>query len=89
MYLTVELLLGERVREMNAEARKSGLPVVEGEVIWDGPDGYYHHYPTMRQVRSWITDAGFAIEEELEGSWDEEEEYAYHHVLARTTLPRG
>lgn len=47
LYFTVELLLGERVREMNAEARKSGLPVVQGEVIFDEPDGYYHYYPAL------------------------------------------
>lgn len=88
LYLTVELLLGERVREMNAEARRSGLPVVEGEVIWDEPDGYYHHYPTLQQVRAWITDAGFGIEEETEGPWHEEG-YAYRHVLARLEPPSG
>jgi SAM-dependent methyltransferase len=89
LYLTVELLRGERVREMNAEARRSGLPVVEGEVIFDEPDGgYYHHYPTMEQVRAWITDGGFAVEEETEGSW-QEEGYAYHHVLARVEASSG
>jgi hypothetical protein len=41
--------------------------VVDGEVIWEGPDGYYHHYPSMGQVRSWLAGAGFTIDEEAGG----------------------
>jgi SAM-dependent methyltransferase len=86
LYLTVELAPGDRVRASNEAARRSGLPVVEGEVIWEEPDGYYHHYPSMQRVRTWLADAGFAIQEEAEGSWHEEG-YAYHHVLARLAAP--
>lgn len=82
LYLTVELAREDQVRAANEEARRSGLPVVEGEVMWEEPDGYYHHYPSMEQVRAWVRDAGFAIEEEAEGPWHEDG-YAYHHVLAR------
>jgi hypothetical protein len=82
LYLTVERALADRVRAANQAARRSGLPAVDGEVIWDEPDGYYHHYPSMPQVRAWLADAGFAIEAEAEGLWHEEG-YAYHHVLAR------
>jgi hypothetical protein len=67
LYLTVELASDDRVRAANQAARQRGLPVVEGEVVWDGPDGYYHHYPSMEQVRSWLADAGFTIDEEAEG----------------------
>jgi hypothetical protein len=74
------------VRAGNQAARRSGLPVVDGEVIWDGPDGYYHHYPSMQQVRAWLTAAGFVVEEEAEGPWHAEE-YAYHHVLAHLAAP--
>jgi SAM-dependent methyltransferase len=81
LYLTVELAPGDRVRAGNQAARRAGLPVVDGEVIWEGPDGYYHHYPSMGQVRSWLAGAGFAIDEEAEGPWHEQG-YAYHHVLA-------
>lgn len=80
LYLTVELHPQDEVRAANEEARAAGLPVVEGEVIWRDPDPYYHHYPTLEQVRVWMT-AGFVIEDEVEGPWDEG--YAYHHVLAR------
>lgn len=82
LYLTVELAPDDRVQAANQAARRSGLPVVEGEVIWEGPDGYYHHYPSMPQVRSWLADAGFTLQEEAEGPWHEGG-YAYHHVLAR------
>jgi SAM-dependent methyltransferase len=82
LYLTVELAPDDRVRAANQAARQSGLPVVDGEVIWEGPDGYYHHYPSMPQVRSWLAGAGFTIQEEAEGPWHEGG-YAYHHVLAR------
>jgi SAM-dependent methyltransferase len=88
LYLTVELAPGDRVGAANQEARRSGLPVVDGEVIWDGPDGYYHHYPSMQQVRAWLADAGFAIQQEIQGPWHQEG-YAYHHVLARVAAPPG
>ncbi len=55
---------------------------MEGEVLWDEPEGLlYHYYPTMEPVRAWLAQAGFAVEEEAEGPWDDE--CAYHHVLAR------
>jgi SAM-dependent methyltransferase len=88
LYLTVELAPDDRVRAGNQAARRAGLPVVDGEVIWDEPDGYYHHYPTMPQVRAWLADAGFVIEQEAAGPWHAEE-YAYHHVLARLAAPPG
>jgi hypothetical protein len=88
LYLTVERALADRVRAANQAARRSGLPVVDGEVIWDEPDGYYHHYPSMPRVRAWLADAGFAIEAEAEGPWHQEG-YAYHHVLARLAAPPG
>jgi hypothetical protein len=76
------------VREVNEQARKSGLPVVEGEVLWEGPDGLlYHYYPTLEQVRAWVGDAGFAIEEEAEEPWHEE--HTYQHMLARLAAPLG
>ena len=67
LYLTIELAPADQVLALNEQARRSGVPVVDGEVFWDEPDGYYHHHPTMQRVRTWITDAGFAIQEEEEG----------------------
>jgi SAM-dependent methyltransferase len=88
LYLTVELASEDRVRAGNQAARRSGLPAVDGEVIWEEPDGYYHHYPSMGQVRAWLAGAGFIIDEEAEGPWHEEG-YAYHHVLARLAAEPG
>jgi SAM-dependent methyltransferase len=82
LYLTVERAPDDRVRAANQAARRRGLPVVDGEVIWEGPDGYYHHYPSMQRVRTWIAGAGFTLDEDAEGPWHEQS-YAYHHVLAR------
>jgi ubiquinone/menaquinone biosynthesis C-methylase UbiE len=80
LYLTVELHAEEQVRALNDEARLRGLPVVEGEVLWE--ESGYHHYPAMERVRRWLVDAGFVIEDEAEGPWHNEG-YAYHHVLSR------
>jgi SAM-dependent methyltransferase len=85
LYLTVELKPEERVRELTEEGRGTGHPLVDGEVMLDEPDGYYHHYPGMDRVRPWLEEAGFTIEDELEGPWDPDEDYAYHHVLARAS----
>jgi hypothetical protein len=72
LYLTVELAPGDRVRAANQAARRLGLPVVDGEIICEGPDGYYHHYPSMGQVRTWLAGAGFTLNEEAEWPWHEE-----------------
>ena len=88
LYITVELVPPEEIRSMNDAARGSGLPVVDGEAMWEASDespGYYHYYPGLDQVRAWLSGAGFAILDELEGPWHDGE-YAYHHILARTTM---
>jgi SAM-dependent methyltransferase len=84
LYLTVERAPDDRVRAVNRALRAEGMPLVDGEVMWDQPDGYYHHYPGMERVRGWLAEAGFAIDEELEGPWNEDpgDRFAYHHVLA-------
>jgi SAM-dependent methyltransferase len=88
LYLTVELARQDQVRAANQSARRSGLPVVDGEVVWDQPDGYYHYYPSVQQVRAWLADAGFAVDQETEAPWHDEG-YAYHHLLARVAAPPG
>jgi SAM-dependent methyltransferase len=87
LYLTVELADPGAVREANADLRQRGLPVVDGEVMWEEPYGYYHHYPALDRVRAWLAEAGFEIVDEAEGPWHNGD-YAYHHVLARTS-PRS
>jgi SAM-dependent methyltransferase len=88
LYLTVELARQDQVRAANQSARRSGLPVVDGEVVWDEPDGDYHYYPSVQQVRAWLADAGFAVDQETEAPWHDEG-YAYHHLLARVAAPPG
>jgi SAM-dependent methyltransferase len=85
LYLTVERVTDETARTATEKARRSGLPVVEGEVIWNEPNEpfpYYHHYPSMERVRGWLAETGFEVIDDAEGPWHEGE-YAYHHVLAR------
>lgn len=86
LYLTVELCADHLLHEANDAARRAGLPVVAREAIWGHPDGYYHHHPAMERVRDWIAGAGFAIAQERESQWVNDE-YAYHHVLARALEP--
>jgi SAM-dependent methyltransferase len=74
------------------QAKAAGLPVVFGEVAdeaafeqamaqADASDeltdrAVYHFYPPLRQVRAWIDQAGFEVEEDASGS-------GFHHFLAR------
>lgn len=81
LYLTVERVSDPEVREATEEARRAGLPVVEGEVMWEDED-LYHYYPPMDRVRAWLAGAGFSIGHDAEQPWDEG--YTYHHVLAAT-----
>jgi SAM-dependent methyltransferase len=80
LYVTIERVPEEQVRRGTEEARRSGLPAVDSEVIWE--DDLYHHYPSMGRVRAWLAEAGFEIEEDLEGPWDPDDDFAYHHFLA-------
>jgi SAM-dependent methyltransferase len=86
LYLTVELCADRLLQAANDAARREGLPVVAREAMWDQPDGYYHYHPAMEQVRDWMAGAGFVIEKELESPWINDE-YAYHHALARKLEP--
>jgi hypothetical protein len=47
-----------------------------GEVPGEEADrAVYHYYPTLRQVREWLAEAGFEIvTEEMGNQW-------YHHFL--------
>jgi hypothetical protein len=81
LYMTVELVPETEIQAMNQATRESGVPAIDREVIWQ-PVGYYHYYPPLDQVRAWLRQERFAIEEELEGPWHEGR-YAYHHLLAR------
>lgn len=87
LYLTVERVPEEQVRRENERARASGLPVVEGEAVWE--EDLYHFYPSMDRVRAWLAEAWFEIDEDLEGPWEAENDYAYHHLLVHAENDPG
>ena len=73
LYFTVELIDGGERAHAYREGQKQELPVVEGEYAHEGS---YHYYPTLEQVRTWMSQASFSIIEEGEGD-------DYQHFLAR------
>lgn len=73
LYLTVELIEDDELRHSYIEATKQGLPVVEGEYAHEG---YYHYYPQLEQVRTWMSQATFTAVEEGEGD-------GYQHFLVQ------
>lgn len=56
-----------------ARAREQGKPFQLGDAE---DSSVYHYHPPLTQIHAWLDQAGFAIEEEGDGSW-------YHHILAR------
>ena len=73
LYFTVELLAKEEIDRAFAAGRQLGLPVVYGEWV---PEGRYHYYPKIEQVKEWAQQAGFCLIDETVG--DE-----YHHFLVQ------
>ena len=79
LYLTVEEIDRAEVEDRNADARSTGFPVVEGEVIVRSTGGY-HFYPDRVRVEGWLTGAGFSILDQADEALDG---YGYHHLLVR------
>lgn len=79
LYLTIELAREAELAANTARARAAGLPVVDRE--WTEPDGDYHYYPPLPEVRARLAAAGFSIARELEGPLHPDG-HAYHHVVA-------
>jgi cyclopropane fatty-acyl-phospholipid synthase-like methyltransferase len=89
LYFTVDLG-GDHVEEAYKRAKALGLPVVFGEVadqveeLYERADLYgeeadrsvYHYHPSLKQVRSWVSQEGLLIEEEGTGKW-------YKHFIMR------
>jgi len=70
-YFTVELAAEQDIERDFQAGLEMGLPVVYGEsVVGAG----YHYFPSMEQVREWVSQAGFKPVEEMTG--DE-----YQHLL--------
>jgi SAM-dependent methyltransferase len=80
LYFTVEIADRDVIEHDYRTALEKGLPVVLGESVdITGPgdiEGGYHYYPSMDQVRKWLTSAGLAIREESEAG-------DYHHFWTR------
>jgi hypothetical protein len=66
LYLTVELSNEERASGSTTRSATPAFRSSKGD--WAESDGYYHSYPPMERVRSWIADADFAIVDESEAS---------------------
>lgn len=82
-YLTVEQADQDEIDRAYHEALQAGLPVVYGECAMEGgyhaewaQEGYYHFYPPLEQVKSWLQTAGFEVIEE-------QADKDYHHILVR------
>jgi SAM-dependent methyltransferase len=73
LYLTVEQAEDEPDPDYAVDPR-----MVAGEAL--GTGGGYHYYPDAELVRGWLTEAGFAIEDEAEGEW-------YWHLLCHRDVP--
>ncbi len=75
LYLTVELAAEKEIDEAFQAAQAQGLPVVHGE--W-APEGRYHFYPPIPQVKAWLEEARFSLS--AEGQGDD-----YYHCIVRKT----
>lgn len=75
LYFTVELIEASERDNAYREGQKQGLPVVEGEYAHQG---FYHYYPTLEQVRIWLSQKTFSMIEEGEGD-------DYQHFLVQKT----
>jgi SAM-dependent methyltransferase len=78
LYFTVEIADPSTIDRVYQAGLGQGLPVVFGESAARSGEGEeeagYHYYPSMDQVRNWLTQAGFTIKEEAEND-------DYHHFL--------
>jgi SAM-dependent methyltransferase len=70
------VVLGELVSDVDLAyecVKASGMSVVSGELA---DKAVYHYYPSLEQVRTWIGQAGLAIEDEGAGN-------GYEHFVVR------
>jgi len=87
LYFTVEIADPSIIEHDYQAGLDLGLPVVYGEsarggiesqtILGVGEDhGGYHYFPSMDQVRKWLTQASFTIKEEAEAD-------DYHHFWVK------
>jgi cyclopropane fatty-acyl-phospholipid synthase-like methyltransferase len=71
--------VADRLEEAYERAMAMEMPMVPDDL---GDSAVYHYHPPLEQVRTWLSQAGLAIEEEGTGAgyedWD-----GYHHLVVR------
>ena len=76
LYFTVEIMDDYEIERDYQAGFDLGLPIVYGESVFAAgqgeEDGGYHYYPSMDQVKKWISEARFTIKVEAEAN-------DYHH----------
>jgi SAM-dependent methyltransferase len=82
VYLTVEEIDREVIREAFEVAKAAGWPAVYGEVV-EGDTAGYHFYADRDRIEGWLTDAGFEVVEDADEWLDG---YGYRHLLLRTPV---
>jgi SAM-dependent methyltransferase len=78
VYLTVEMTDEDWLMKAYDDAKARGLPVVPREDITRGDA--YHHYPSLAQVREWLSRAGLGLVDEAHSDGDHPS-YSYQHFL--------
>ena len=78
IYLTVEMTDEDWLIKAYDVGKARGLPVVAREDITRGDA--YHHYPSLTQVREWLSDAGMVVVDEAHSEGDHPS-YSYQHFL--------
>lgn len=73
LYFTVEMIEEKELEAAFARGQQMGWPVVYGELA---DEDVYHYYPSLGQVREWLQQAGFVLQQEGEGD-------LYHHFIVR------
>lgn len=70
------VIYGELADEVEASLRRVLAQPFSGMTGELADVAVYHYYPSLEQARSWMDQAGLAVEEEGDGS-------GYHHFIAR------
>ena len=71
--------VADKVEEAYERTKALGLSMIPGELA---DSAVYHYHPPLEQVRTWLSQAGLAIEEEGTGSEDEHWS-GYQHFVVR------
>jgi SAM-dependent methyltransferase len=75
LYFTVEIADATDLNAAFARGQQLGWPIIYGELA---DEEVYHYYPSLEQVREWLQQAGFVLQQEGEGN-------GYYHFIVRKT----